>query len=67
LSQEVYPHQYNKVWSTTVNIVNDSKLELVCDNSQSGEIFVQNTISAFSYGENDAIFVNAVNKSNTNV
>jgi len=40
-----------------IEVVNTSKLQLISENKTSGQILAQKGMSAFSYGENIAIFV----------
>jgi hypothetical protein len=57
---KVYDKPYDVVWSAVVETVNSSGLELVSENKEKGRILAQGAVSAFSWGENVAIFVEDV-------
>ncbi|WP_301101527.1 DUF3568 family protein [Propionivibrio sp.] len=59
-SARVYDKPYETVWNATLEVVKASGLSLVNDDKARGQILAQNGISAFSYGENVAIFVEEV-------
>lgn len=59
-SARIYDKPYEAVWSATLDVVKASGLSLVNDDKVRGQILAQNGISAFSYGENVAIFVEEV-------
>lgn len=56
----VYDESFDKVWEAVIDVVTGTKLSLVTKNKQTGQILAQQGISAFSYGENVAIFVERV-------
>ena len=58
----VYEKAYDPVWNSVLEVVRESKLQLVTENKESGQILAQQGISAFSYGENVAIFVEKLRK-----
>ena len=60
-SARVYDKPYEIVWNATLQVVKASGLSLVNGDKVLGQILAQNGISAFSYGENVAIFVEEVN------
>lgn len=64
---ENYNHSYEKVWDTSIKVVEESKLDLVAQNKDQGEILAQKGMSAFSYGENVAVFVEEVSPNETKV
>lgn len=64
---ENYQHSYDKVWDASIEVVQQSNLDLVAQNKEQGEILAQKGMSAFSYGENVAVFVEAVSPSETKV
>jgi hypothetical protein len=53
----LYDKDFNTVWSAVLDVVNSSKLKLVSENRGEGQILAQRGMSALSYGENVAIFV----------
>jgi hypothetical protein len=59
-STRVYDKPYEEVWNATLEVIKASGLSLVNDDKARGQILAQNGISAFSYGENVAIFVEEV-------
>lgn len=58
----IYEKPKSEVWPLVVMAVNDVGLELVTANESSNMILAQRGITAFSYGENVAIFVEAHNE-----
>ena len=54
---KVYESSKEKAWPVVVNAVKDSDLDLISESKASGMILAQRGVSAFSYGENVAIFV----------
>ena len=54
---KVYDKPYDVVWNAVVETVKSSGLELVSENKEKGSILAQAAASAFSWGENVAIFV----------
>jgi hypothetical protein len=54
---KVYDKPYDVVWNAVVETVKSSGLALVSENKEKDTILAQNAISAFSWGENVAIFV----------
>lgn len=65
--KEKYEYPYNLVWEKAVDVVNESKLDLVSKDEKEGRILAQKGMSAFSYGENVAVFVQQEDKSSTTV
>jgi hypothetical protein len=64
----VYQAPYDAVWDATLNAVNTSGLALVSERKTEGKILAQRGMTAFSYGENVAIFVeSAPNQEGTRV
>ncbi|HTF94653.1 MAG TPA: hypothetical protein VL995_00840 [Cellvibrio sp.] len=55
--QQTYNKPYDVVWAKTVEVVQESKLELVAKDKEGGSILAQKSMSAFSYGENVAVYV----------
>ena len=53
----VYDEPYELVWNTVLQVISESKLQLISESSQSGQILAQRGVSALSYGDNVAIFV----------
>ena len=54
---EVYDESFDTVWYAVVETVKSSKLDLIAENKEEGSILAQGAISAFSWGENVAIYV----------
>ncbi len=59
-SVRLYDKPYDVVWSAVVETVQSSSLDIVTLNKNKGSILAQGSISAFSWGENVAIFVESV-------
>lgn len=64
---ETYAYDYNQVWEASVSVVEKSKLDLISQNKKDGEILAQKGMSAFSYGENVAVFLDQVSEKSTKV
>jgi len=60
LSRE-YSAPIDQVWKTLPAVLAELSLPMVSDNKQEGYILAQRGITAFSYGENVAIFVESIN------
>ena len=56
---KTYNVSKDEIWPLAVNAVKSSKLDLVSDSKESGIILAQRGVSAFSYGENVAVFVDS--------
>lgn len=54
--------RFDTVWDATIKALEDSKLEVVGSNKETGEILAQRPMSLFSYGENVAIYVGKTDK-----
>jgi len=65
--QEVYNYTYDEVWDAAVGVVTESKLDLVAKDKEDGKILAQQGMSAFSYGENVAVFVEKSSEVETKV
>lgn len=59
-SSKVYEKPYDVVWNAVIEAVRSSGLALVSDNKEKGSILAQGAISAFSWGENVAIYIESV-------
>ena len=59
-SSKVYNKPYDVVWSAVIETVRSSGLALVANSKETGSILAQGSISAFSWGENVAIYVEDV-------
>lgn len=59
-SSKVYDKPYDIVWNAVIETVQSSGLTLVSENKDKGSILAQGAISAFSWGENVAVFVEDV-------
>jgi uncharacterized protein YceK len=60
LSRE-YSASVDEVWKTLPSVLSELSLPLVGDNKAEGYMLAQRGMTAFSYGENVAIFVESVN------
>ena len=56
-----YSASVDLVWKTMPSVLAELSLPMVADNKQEGYILAQRGMTAFSYGENVAIFVESVN------
>ena len=56
-----YQASVDAVWKVMPAVLSELSLPLVGENKQEGYILAQRGITAFSYGENVAIFVESVN------
>lgn len=63
-TSKVYNKDYETVWQATKEVVSSSGLALVAENKEKGTILAQRGMTAFSYGENVAIFVEAEKETN---
>lgn len=63
-SSRIYDKDYETVWNATIDVVSNTDLELVSDNKEKGTILAQRSMTAFSYGENVAIFVEPMSGQN---
>jgi hypothetical protein len=59
-SSRIYNKPFEEVWNATLVVVKASGLSLVNDDKARGQILAQKGVSALSYGENVAIFVEEV-------
>ena len=57
---KVYEKPYDVVWNAVIETVRSSGLALVAENKVKGSVLAQGAISAFSWGENVAIYVEDV-------
>lgn len=53
----VYSAPFNITWDAVVLVIEESNLDLVAKDKEEGKVLAQKGMSAFSYGENVAIFV----------
>ena len=60
-SSREYSASVDEVWKALPTVLSELSLPLVGDNKAEGYILAQRGITAFSYGENVAIFVESVN------
>jgi uncharacterized lipoprotein len=63
----VYDAPFNTVWTTVPKALNNLGLSVAGENKEEGYILAQKGMTAFSYGENIAVFVNKVNENQTKV
>ncbi len=57
----VYSHSKDVVWDGLIEVLGSTELEIVSENKAEGMVLAQRAMTAFSYGENVAIFVEEVN------
>jgi ribosomal protein L21E len=63
-TSKIYNKDYETVWLATKEVVSNSGLALVTENKEKGTILAQRAMTAFSYGENVAIFVESEKEQN---
>ena len=56
----IYDRPYDEVWVAVIDTIKSSDLALVSENKEKGIVLAQGAISAFSWGENVAVFVEDV-------
>jgi len=54
---KTYAVEYDVAWDALLDVVKSSGLQLVAENKDEGTILAQRSITAFSWGERVAIFV----------
>jgi hypothetical protein len=59
-ASRIYDKPYDEVWSAVIDTIKASGLALVAENKSKGTVLAQGAISAFSWGENVAVFVEDV-------
>jgi hypothetical protein len=59
-ASKIYNKPYDEVWTAVIETIKASDLALITDNKEKGTILAQGAISAFSWGENVAVFVEDV-------
>lgn len=62
-----YPASFDKTWSATMCSVNSLGLPIAAENKSEGYILAQRGITAFSYGENIAVFLHKDKPTQTSV
>jgi len=60
-TSRIYEQPYDVVWDAVIASIKESKLALVSESKENGTVLAQGAMSAFSYGENVAVFVERVN------
>lgn len=60
-----YDAPFDTTWDSVVLVVEESKLDLVAKDKEEGKVLAQKGMSAFSYGENVAIFVDPKDENST--
>lgn len=63
----VYDTSFDTVWDTVPKAINELGLRVTSKNRQEGCILAEKGITAFSYGENVAVFVEKVDDERTKV
>ena len=61
----VYQASFDKIWDVMPEVVTEAGLEFIAANPSDNSILAQRGITAFSYGENVAIFVEIVTEGDT--
>lgn len=56
--KKTFDKSYELVWQKSVEVIQESHLDLVSKDKEDGTILAQKGMSAFSHGENVAIFLN---------
>jgi hypothetical protein len=64
---QIYDKEFNVVWQAAIDAVNGSGLDLVSNSKEKGSILAQRGRTAFSHGENVAIFVEPYGRLKTRV
>lgn len=64
---KTYNYSKDKIWPIAVESVKSSELDLVSASKESGVILAQRGVTAFSYGENIAIFVDTESETSCKV
>lgn len=59
-TSRIYEQPYDVVWDAVIASIKQSNLALVSESKESGTVLAQGSMSAFSYGENVAVFVERV-------
>jgi uncharacterized lipoprotein len=62
-----YSKSMDEVWPLAILSLNDVGLDVIEENKSQGYVLAKKGMSAFSYGENVAIFVKKIDNSNTSV
>jgi len=62
-----YSKSIDEVWPLAILSLNDVGLDVIEENKSQGYVLAKKGMSAFSYGENVAIFVKKLDSSNTSV
>ena len=55
--KQVYSKEYDQVWKASISALNSLGLAIASENKSDGYILAQRGMTAFSYGENIAVFV----------
>ncbi len=63
----IYNASFDTVWGTVPKAITELHLSIAGDNRQEGYFLVQKGITAFSYGEEVAVFVEKVDDTHTRV
>lgn len=66
-TSKVYEKPYEPVWLATRDAVMGSGLRVVSEDKTKGEILAQGSVTAFSWGENVAVFVESLNAQSSKV
>ena len=57
----VYDKPLDTVWNTTIEVIKGTDLQIVSEEKSNGTILAQRAMTAFSYGENVAVFISEEN------
>jgi uncharacterized lipoprotein len=65
--KRTYQAPFKKTWDVSLTALSKLKLEVASENQQQGYILAQRGMTAFSYGENIALFLKKQNENATTV
>lgn len=65
--KQTYQASYDRTWAASVNALVKLRLEVASENKQEGYILAQRGMTAFSYGENVALFLRKQTETATTV
>lgn len=65
--KQTYQAPYERTWQASVNALAKLRLDVASENKQQGYILAQRGMTAFSYGENIALFLRKQNDAATTV
>lgn len=66
-TKQIYTSSHDKTWDATVCSLKAQKLTIVKESKSENYILAQNGMTAFSFGENIAVFVREISKNKNEV